>query len=40
MDPEKYRPLSQYTAVYSEFYRSLGKLRDWLFQQIAEAETK
>ncbi len=37
VDPEKYRPLSQYTAAYGEFYKSLETLREWLFQQIAEA---
>jgi len=38
VDPEKYHPLSQYTEVYSEFHKSLEKLRKWLYEQIDAAE--
>jgi len=37
VNPANHRPLSQYTAVYGEFIKSLEKLRGLLFQQIAEA---
>jgi len=37
-DVENYRRLSDYTNVYTEFSRSLSKIREWLLNRIAEAE--
>lgn len=36
VDREHYRPLGKYTTMYSDFFRSLEKLREWLLLRIAE----